>query len=126
MSTAVVVDAPPVALPAPTRRLGRAEWEPDDSVPLIECTVGELLRDRRGDQGKGSVHSWKYALSLEGCLKRSVENLKKWRDMFDPSWFLISRVSSQNTDSQLTGRYPNYRDSLSTLKDSGKWSKLLS
>ncbi|MCD2194611.1 AMP-binding protein [Actinomycetospora endophytica] len=46
MSTAVAVDAPPVALPATTRRLERAEWAPDESVPLAECTVGDLLRDR--------------------------------------------------------------------------------
>jgi fatty-acyl-CoA synthase len=41
-----VVDAPPIALAPSERHLDRAEWEPDDSVPLIECTVGGLLRDR--------------------------------------------------------------------------------
>lgn len=40
------VDVPPVALPPTTRRLERAEWEPDESIPLVEATVGGLLRDR--------------------------------------------------------------------------------
>lgn len=42
----IVVDAPPVTLASPERRLERAEWEPDESVPLVECTVGGLLTER--------------------------------------------------------------------------------
>lgn len=37
--------------------------------------------------------------------------------MFDPSWFLINRVSSQNIDSQLNDRHLSDRGPLSTLKD---------
>jgi fatty-acyl-CoA synthase len=40
------VDAPPVQPAGAVRRLERAQWEPDDSVPLLECTVGSLLRAR--------------------------------------------------------------------------------
>ncbi|MCJ1464992.1 hypothetical protein MMC07_003607 [Pseudocyphellaria aurata] len=35
----------------------------------------------------------KYALSLKGCLEQSLRDLQMWRDMFDPSWFLMILVS---------------------------------
>lgn len=43
----------------------------------------------------------KYALSLEECLKKPLNNLQMWREMFDPSWYLIIRVSRDTIDQRL-------------------------
>ena len=87
---------------------------------LLDSVIGTQVEKNTIDsviRKRGSVRRWKYALSLDECLKRSMEDLKKWHDMFDPSWFLINRVSSQNIDSRLNDRPLNDRGSLSTLKD---------
>lgn len=87
---------------------------------LLDSAIGTQVENNTIDsviRKRGSVRRWKYALSFDECLKRSVEDLGKWHDMFDPSWFLINRVSSQNIDSRLNDRSLNDRGSLSTLKD---------
>lgn len=43
----------------------------------------------------------KYALSLKDCLEKSLKDLQMWREMFDPSWYLILRVSRDTIDQRL-------------------------
>lgn len=43
----------------------------------------------------------KYALSLKECLKKSLKDLQMWREIFDPSWYLIIRVSRHTIDQRL-------------------------
>ncbi|OAP57704.1 hypothetical protein AYL99_08442 [Fonsecaea erecta] len=86
---------------------------------LLDSTIGPQADKSSIDaviRKKGGIRAWKYALTLEDCLSRSVKDLKKWHDMFDPSWFLITRVSSQTIDNQLRDRPTDDRSSLSTLK----------
>ena len=45
-----------------------------------------------------------------------MADLEKWHKMFDLSWFLITRVSSQSIDHQLTDQRAQSSDSISTLK----------
>ncbi|KAF7504792.1 hypothetical protein GJ744_001725 [Endocarpon pusillum] len=65
----------------------------------------------------GSIHKGKYALYLKDCIKRSVDDLQKWHDMFDPSWFLINRVSSPNIDDQLSDEFVKDNESVLILKE---------
>ena len=45
----------------------------------------------------------KYVLVKE-CLDESIEDLASWQKMFDPSWFLILKVSSPFIDQELKRR----------------------
>lgn len=49
-----------------------------------------------GDQELG-VRRWKYALTKEK-IDRTVEDLKEWQSLFDPSWYLIMRLAGDRID----------------------------
>lgn len=46
-----------------------------------------------GDQ-ELEVHRWKYALMKEK-IDRTIEDLKEWQSLFDPSWYLIMKLAEQ-------------------------------
>ena len=45
-----------------------------------------------------------------------MNELEKWHKLFDPSWFLMTLVPSQNIDQQLTNQRAEASSSISTLK----------
>ena len=47
------------------------------------------------------VRRWKYIL-VKQCLDESIEDLASWQKMFDPSWFLILKVSDPLIDRELS------------------------
>jgi hypothetical protein len=47
---------------------------------------------------KGRLHKGAFALSLQECLETIIGDLDRWHTMFDPSWFLISRITSPKID----------------------------
>lgn len=51
------------------------------------------------------VRRWKYILTKQ-CLDESIEDLASWQKMFDPSWFLILKVSSPIIDRELSRNEP--------------------
>lgn len=46
-----------------------------------------------------SEKRWKYVL-IKQCLDKSIEDIDLWQRMFDPSWFLIMKVSSPFIDQE--------------------------
>lgn len=44
---------------------------------------------------------WKYVL-VKQCLDEAIEDLASWQKLFDPSWFLIMKVSSPFIDQELS------------------------
>ncbi|KAH8671813.1 hypothetical protein BGZ60DRAFT_405976 [Tricladium varicosporioides] len=49
---------------------------------------------------KVEVKRWKYVL-VKQCLDETIKNLESWQKMFDPSWFLIMKVSNSLIDQEL-------------------------
>ncbi|KAJ5048744.1 hypothetical protein NUH16_007253 [Penicillium rubens] len=53
-----------------------------------------------GDQ-ELEVYRWKYALTKEK-FDGTIEDLKEWQSLFDPSWYLIMRLTSDRVNLGLT------------------------
>ncbi len=82
---------------------------------ILEVLVGKLkiiisklekLSKKRSDNQAiehqvTEIKRWKYVLTKE-CLDESIEDLAMWQKMFDPSWFLIMKVSSPFIDQELS------------------------
>jgi hypothetical protein len=76
--------------------------------------------NRTTERRVAEVRRWKY-VTIKQRLDESIEDLSSWQKMFDPSWFLILKVSSPFIDQELsrvgsvvssfTGAY-NLRDAL--------------
>ena len=47
---------------------------------------------------KGTVRRVKFALSIRESLKLTVAEFIEWHQLFDPSWYLLSRVASKEVD----------------------------
>jgi hypothetical protein len=71
----------------------------------IVCKLESISKKRPGDRAAKSqvteVKRWKYILIKE-CLDESIEDLTSWQKMFDPSWFLIMKVSSPYIDQEVS------------------------
>jgi hypothetical protein len=50
----------------------------------------------------GMIKRFKYALFLKEYLDKAITDMESWQKLFDPSWFLIMRVSGQHVDNELS------------------------
>jgi hypothetical protein len=48
------------------------------------------------------IRRFKYAL-LKEYLEKAITDMESWQKVFDPSWFLLMRVSGQHVDNKLSG-----------------------
>ena len=73
-------------------------------LKVIVSKLESLSKKGAGDQAMNShgtvVKRWKYILIKE-CLDKSIEDLASWQKMFDPSWFLILKISNPLIDQEL-------------------------
>lgn len=73
-------------------------------LSIIISKLENLSKKKSGNRATEShvteVKRWKYVLIKE-CLDESIEDLASWQRMFDPSWFLILKVSSPFIDQEL-------------------------
>lgn len=74
-----------------------------------EASMSELL------QNKGKLSKSKFAWCKE-CLENAVKELDQWHRMFDPSWYMIKRISNNLIDSQLATFHTPVRSPVSVLK----------
>jgi hypothetical protein len=65
---------------------------------------------------KGRLHKGAFALSLQECLETIIGDLDRWHTMFDPSWFLISRITSPKIDQQLADQRAGQGGPVSTMR----------
>lgn len=56
--------------------------------------------DRTSENQVTGVKRWKYVLIKEG-LDESIDELATWQRIFDPSWFLMLKISSPSIDREL-------------------------
>ena len=72
---------------------------------ILISKLEKLSKKSSGNQATESqvteVRRWKYVL-IKRCLDESIKDLASWQKMFDPSWFLILRVSSPFIDQELS------------------------
>jgi Protein tyrosine and serine/threonine kinase len=52
-------------------------------------------------QKKGKLSKSKFAWSGKECLEKTVKELDQWHRMFDPSWYMMKRISNNIIDCQL-------------------------
>ena len=75
-----------------------------DATGLLDGAIGTPQEKPSMISVIGKNGPWrrlKYALSLKECLKRLLKDLQMWHEMFDPSWYLIIRVSGAIIDQHL-------------------------
>jgi hypothetical protein len=60
-----------------------------------EASLIELL------QTKGKLSRGRFAWSGKDCIEKAVRELDDWHRMFDPSWYMIKRISNKLIDCQL-------------------------
>jgi len=90
-----------------------------EATVLIDGAIGKPENQISIDsviRKKGRLHRGTFALSLKECLEKTIKDLERWHDMFDPSWFLITRISSRNIDQQLTDERASKSDLVSTMR----------
>jgi hypothetical protein len=75
-----------------------------------EASLIELL------QNKGKLSKSKFAWSGKECLEKAIEELGEWHRMFDPSWFLVKRISNTLIDYQLSTFQAPVSSPVSVLK----------
>ncbi len=78
--------------------------------PEDEVSIGSVVRK------KGRLRKGVFALSLRESLEQTIKDLERWHGMFDPSWFLITRISSRQIDKHLTPERATKSDLLSTIR----------
>ena len=80
-----------------------------DKLSIIISKLEKLSKKGTGDRVTErqvtEVKRWKYILIKKG-LDESIEDLAWWQKMFDPSWFLILKVSSPFIDQELNRNGP--------------------
>ena len=78
-------------------------------ISIIISKLENLSKKRSGNQATErqvtDVKKWKYIL-IKQCLDESIEDLALWQKMFDPTWFLILKVSSPIIDQELSENGP--------------------
>ena len=88
-------------------------------VELVDAAIGGP-KEHNSAYGvlrkKGDARRVKFSWSLKQCLERTVEDIAKWHQMFDPTWFLISRVPGTLVDSELQHDHASEMSSASALK----------
>jgi hypothetical protein len=74
-------------------------------LSIATSKLGKLLKKRSDNQATEQrvteVKRWKYLL-IKQCLDEVIQDLASWQRMFDPSWFLILKVSNSLIDQELS------------------------
>ena len=63
-----------------------------------------------------SVKKARFTIVFSGHLKRTVADLENWHNLFDPSWYLITRIANTKIDMRLDCDSTERTPSLSNLK----------
>jgi hypothetical protein len=64
---------------------------------------------------RGEVKRLKYAAYAKASLDGITDDLEKWQRMFDPSWFLLARITVPIIDQQLTEKRAAESKAISTV-----------
>ncbi|MCJ1228490.1 hypothetical protein MMC12_005151 [Toensbergia leucococca] len=89
----------------------RAIWDTlSESHQLLQNRLLHVLQTKLHDAviifegivGKGGkLKKLKFAISVKDYLAQTIEELNKWQDIFDPSYFLVGRISASLIDRNL-------------------------
>lgn len=86
-------------------------------LSVATSKLGKLIRKRSGVR---EIRRLKY-IQVKQCLDEAIQDLASWQQMFDPSWFLILKMSNPLIDQELSrdgmagSLFPNahgFRDAL--------------
>jgi hypothetical protein len=68
-----------------------------------EASLVQLL------QNKGKLNKSRFSWSGKEFIEKAVKELDEWHHMFDPSWYIMRRISNNLIDHQL----PTFQDPVS-------------
>ncbi|KAI9788349.1 MAG: hypothetical protein M1816_006952 [Peltula sp. TS41687] len=78
--------------------------------PDMENSIKQVLKK------KVHIRKGAFALTIKENLVKTIYDLEKWHTRFDPSWYLIIRISSKNVDHHLTDQRASQYDTVSTMR----------
>lgn len=78
--------------------------------PDMETSINQVKKK------KGHIRKGAFALTIKESLVKTIDDLEKWHTRFDPSWFLITRISSNNVDCYLTDQRASGNDTVAIIK----------
>jgi hypothetical protein len=70
----------------------------------LEIAINNLesiVKRRPAGNKELDIRRWKYAFTKEK-IDRTIEDLKEWQSLFDPSWYLIMKLTDNKVDSGLS------------------------
>ena len=90
-----------------------------DALEYLNKTiqVNHNFTDNDTPKSRFSTKKARFALFLSDHLDRTVADLEHWHDLFDPSWYLITRIANAKIDKQLDREPSESLPSLSKLKN---------
>jgi serine/threonine protein kinase len=75
-----------------------------------EASLIQLLRDR------GRLSKGRFVWSGKECIEKAVKELDEWHRMFDPSWYMMRRISNRLIDRRLATFQAPVSSPVSVLK----------
>ncbi|KAH8695454.1 hypothetical protein BGW36DRAFT_361150 [Talaromyces proteolyticus] len=90
------------------------------ATSLVDGLIGQAedeVSSRSIIAKKGNTKRARYAILVKEKLNDALNDLKDWKDLFDPSWILIIRQSDQAIDHELNPVDGSESTSLLTLKE---------
>lgn len=90
-----------------------------DAVVMLERKILAAFESVKHIKQLGAVDSTMYqkikAVYLKKHVKQAASDLESWQRRFDPSWYLITRITSNRVDEQLRNDIPNQNSSTARL-----------
>lgn len=90
-----------------------------DAVVRLEKKILAAFESVKHIRQLGAVDSTMYqkikAVYLRKHVKQAASDLESWQRQFDPSWYLITRITSNRVDEQLRNDLPNQNSSTARL-----------
>ena len=75
-----------------------------------EASLVQLL------QNKGKLSKSRFAWSGKECIEKAIKELDEWHRMFDPSWYMMRRISNSLIDCRLATFQAPVSSPVSVLK----------
>jgi hypothetical protein len=91
----------------------------NEATVLLDQSIGEESDDicmKGVTSKKGCLKKGKFALKFKTCLEKCLNDLITWQGMLDPSWYLMTLLSSVSIDRHLTAPYSTSLGSKAIMK----------
>ena len=85
-----------------------------DAILALDRAIDTEKQSGAFPQHTVKVKKFRFATFINGRLRKTIDELDKWHAAFDPSWWIIIRMSNPQIDQQLTVQ-PRASDSTQSI-----------